>query len=278
MKLLFSYNANEIPKENGALLAEVGDYGVSFLWYKPNPFTLSGVSSYSFTKGKSSEDIAAQLKALCSAESFQQLKTTICTNSSDTLIIPDQFYNPQINEQLLNLLYGLNNREVRIDDLKEQEILGNTSAKNLYRISSETSEIIKTIFPTANILHSTSVQILNEKSADVIRVIFYQQYFKVLVFSGGRFKFSKLFFYKTPLDVAYNLLNTSEQLGLSATHSDLLISGIIEKESGLYRELSKYFQHIHFEMTESIITTTNRSPEIAPHYYSYLIQLAQCVL
>ena len=71
-------------------------------------------------------------------------------------------------------------------------------------------------------------------------------YFRVIVKKDGQLHLAQTYAYTTPLDVVYFLLKICSEFGLSQEQSTLSISGLVEKESALYRELYNYFLNIQF--------------------------------
>ena len=84
--------------------------------------------------------------------------------------------------------------------------------------------------------------------------------------------------YTTHEDVLYYLLKCCQQLNLSQQQVYLFLSGLIEKDSALYRELYKYFIHLEFEQLANDIKLTDALTIHPPHYYSSISKLAACVL
>lgn len=259
------------------MLVEVGIYGISFIWYHPAPFSVLGVKMYSFSKKLSHKIQAEHIKELCANPGFKQKSVTICFNYQDSLLIPVAYYEAEVAHHLLNLIYGLKYYTVLHDDLTETEFLGNTAVKNVYRVAPEIHEMILSLFPTAHTKHSSSLQINNIDLQDGIRCIVYQQWIKVFLYSKGTFKFVQYFFYKTPTDVAYHLLNTCNQHSVNAELTNIQISGMIDKDSSLYRELSKYFSNLVFISTPQLSDFESDIVDSESHFYSHLTQLAQCV-
>ncbi len=259
------------------MLVEVGIYGISFIWFHPDPFSVIGVKMYSFSRQLSQKILIEHIKELCANSSFKQKSVTICFNYQDSLIIPVAYYEAKSVHHLLNLIFGLKNYTILQDDLREAELLGNTAVKNVYRVAPEIHEMMLLLYPTAHIKHSSSLQINNNDLQDGIRCIVYQQWIKVFLYDNGIFKFVQYFFYKTPTDVAYHLLNTCNQHSVNAELTHIQISGMIDKDSSLYRELSKYFSNLTLISIPQLSDIETSIVDSESHFYSHLIQLAQCV-
>lgn len=79
--------------------------------------------------------------------------------------------------------------------------------------------------------------------------------------------------YSNHEDVLYLLLNACHQLGLSQENVELRISGLIDKNSALYKELYNYFINIEFREP----TWKMENKDLPAHFFTSLNDLALCV-
>jgi hypothetical protein len=77
--------------------------------------------------------------------------------------------------------------------------------------------------------------------------------------------------YSTPEDVVYYLLKACQQFSLSQKEVSVHLSGLIDKQSSLFKELYQYF--IHPEFREA---GWNSGSEFPAHFFTSLNDLAQC--
>jgi Protein of unknown function (DUF3822) len=99
-------------------------------------------------------------------------------------------------------------------------------------------------------------------------------HFYVVLLRNNRFLFAKEFYYETPADVLYYLLKVCEDHLLSAHEVKIELTGLIEQESSLYRELRQYFAFLDFRNASWSMTSNN----FPAHYFTTLNDLAQCAL
>jgi Protein of unknown function (DUF3822) len=76
--------------------------------------------------------------------------------------------------------------------------------------------------------------------------------------------------YTAPEDIVYYLLRIVQQFALSAEEVTVILSGLIDKESALYKELYQYFLQIELR---SVSWNTGDYPA---HFFSSLNDLARC--
>ena len=102
--------------------------------------------------------------------------------------------------------------------------------------------------------------------------------FSVVIIKSNKLLLAKTFSYATPDDVLYYLLKCCQQLNISQQTVRLSLSGLIEKDSAVYRELYKYFINLEFESLPADIKLAEALTEHPPHYFSSISKLAACVL
>lgn len=84
--------------------------------------------------------------------------------------------------------------------------------------------------------------------------------------------------YESPEDVLYFLLSAMKSFDLSPETVKLSLDGFIETESSLYTALYKYFRHLDLAgLPAGIDISTDQLQGLPVHYFTPLIQMAQCV-
>lgn len=132
-------------------------------------------------------------------------------------------------------------------------------------------------FPSAKFRHSYTCTLMH--SADSaeegsIRLHFTSTQFQVIVKKGALLQLAQIYNYKTPLDVVYYLLKITSELEMRADGVELFLSGLIDADSPMYKELFQYFRNPRFSGT-AIDLPQSDYPE---HYFQSTANLARCVL
>jgi len=109
---------------------------------------------------------------------------------------------------------------------------------------------------------------------DMITIHFSPNQFSVLVKKSGQLLLAQTYRYQAPLDVVYNLLKIVEEFHLSKEETELIISGLIEENSDLYKEVYQYFLNIHFAKSSVGTIEGNSFPH---HFFTSIYNLATCV-
>src|SRR5690606_135547 len=100
--------------------------------------------------------------------------------------------------------------------------------------------------------------------------------FSLVVTRGSKLLLTQTFPYSTPADFVYYLLDACRQFSFSQETVRIYLSGLIDRESALYREVYQYFLHIRFRESEWKVPGAE---ELAypTHFFTSLNDLAKCV-
>ncbi|TDH29179.1 DUF3822 family protein [Segetibacter sp. 3557_3] len=128
-------------------------------------------------------------------------------------------------------------------------------------------------------IHHTYSQIIRSFPNDlpasnaVFKVQFYGNHFIVAVASNGVLKLVQSYQYQVPADVLYYLLNITELVNADVQTLKLEISGMIDLNSPLYKEVEKYFRNVVVEEADSRLIHLDAS-EYPMHYFTPIFNLA----
>ena len=127
-------------------------------------------------------------------------------------------------------------------------------------------------------LNSVFLKNFSAERKNAMLIDFRGNEFSVIVFKDNLLQLVQTFTYSSSADVLYYLLKISQQLGTSQQEVKITLSGLIEKDSAIYRELYKYFIHLDFEILPGGIRIAETLNEYPDHYFSSICKLATCVL
>lgn len=115
------------------------------------------------------------------------------------------------------------------------------------------------------------------KDGDAMLVDFKPDEFSLVTFRDNKLLLANTFYYRSPADVLYHLLKACQQLGFLQQTVKLSLSGLIERDSAIYRELYKYFIHTEFETLNGGVKLADELQVHPEHYYASISKLASCV-
>lgn len=216
------------------------------------------------------------------AETYRQVKlnSTILNNEyEDTFVIwenenciciPNDYFSSSSAHLYLSNIVGDKLHAMQMHDKVDDKIVA-------YKVSGDHLRLVEDHFPNAQQLHkyTTLVKSVNQSShvRTFIKTVFYQNHFLLMAVEDGVLKLIQTFNYKTSEDVIYHILNTTVQLKMDAENTEVIVSGLIDLQSVLYRELYKYIHQLKVDtLPDNTASATHEYPE---HYllpfYKYAV-------
>jgi len=207
------------------------------------------------------------------AERYYQ--TAIAFNVAESILIPSEFYKAEETRLQLNAVYGND-----VESNLITEFLPDWGMYNAYRVQESLHAIISRRFATGKFWNMNSVGLKSflEDKQNTMLIDFRTDEFSVIVFKDNLLQLAQTFVYTSPEDVLYYLLKICQQLDLTQQSIKISLSGLIEKDSAIYRELYKYFIQLEFETLPDEIRIAEALHEYPDHYFSSICKLATCVL
>ena len=204
-------------------------------------------------------------------DSFYQV--LVCYDYSYSSLVSFDNYKHGEGEELLNALYGLNSTATVI----AESIVG-WQVYNIYAVPEEVHKWLNKKFIAWKYFNQFTVNIKNitpAKEGVMMLVDFRKDDFTVLAASNNKILLTQTFLYSTPDDVVYYLLKICQQFDLSHQEVHISLSGLVDQQSALYRELYQYFLNVEFRNAEWIIpaSANNESPL---HFFTSLNDLSKC--
>lgn len=216
------------------------------------------------------------------AETFRQVKLNsaiisgeyersyVIWENENCICIPNNFFSPLSVSQYLTNALGNTIHSIPM----HYEIDGTVLA---YKVQNDHFRVMNENLPHAKQLHKycalvSSVKNTSETSNNFIKTIFYQNHFVLMAVENGQLKLIRRFNYKTSEDVVYHVLNSAAQLNMNVEETEVIVSGLIDLQSVLYRELYKYIHHLK---VDSIADASLDAAEYPAHYlipfYKYAV-------
>jgi hypothetical protein len=157
-QIIFLKSGYNIPLKDTAnqslqLLIELGDFGISLIWTDTQKKQIAALAVFIF---EDEDDKVEQIRNTINRfviTGKEQKSLKIFYNFRESMLVPSKYYNEELNEQMLSLLFGENDDAViRTDKLDNLEIY------NIYRLPIELDKFITNTFPQVNSFHSTTTQ------------------------------------------------------------------------------------------------------------------------
>ena len=273
MKPVFKIgNCEELNSSQAVLLIEVGEVHCCFAIIDYANQMMVQLGYYTADEKDNSNilqmvlDRTDELK-----QSFRQ--TIIGYYFPESLLIPSKFYRLEETQSLLQGMYE------KAENLVVSESIAEWNMYNSYYVPAPMHELLSRRFSTGNFWHMHSV-ILKNDIGDYDRgklfVDFKTDSFSVVALANNSLLLAQIFYYSKAEDVLYWLLKTCEQYSLSQNAAEIILSGLIDRQSAVFKELYQYFLNIQFASVENDIQLSGAFDEYPVHFFSSLYKLASC--
>ncbi len=193
----------------------------------------------------------------------------------EALLSPSHISNFENAEAMLDSLYGPSFNQVI-----NSENIGEWQINNSYAIPEKIHQFLCNKYRQGKFFHEYSVvlrKLLTETGhTDSLIIDFIPDQFAVYVIQNGQFKFAQKQDYKNAEDLIYFLVKLCDQFSIDRQKIKLLISGLIDKDSGIFNSLQQYFIDIEFRKMRREIKMDENIHNEPAHYFVSLFNLSTC--
>lgn len=199
-------------------------------------------------------------------------QTLLCYDHPQSVLVPATHYREEEARLLLQTIFGPNGR----DPLQQESIPG-WQLHNIYTVPKEVKEWAYQNFSKGDYWHAYTIGIRKMEatgSEGLLAVDFRTDDFSIIVSEGNKLLLAQTFPYSNPADVIYYLLNVCRQFSFSQDTVRVALSGLIDRQSALYKELYQYFLHVYFREAQWNLLPDEQ--EYPLHFFTSLNDLAQC--
>lgn len=226
-----------------------------------------GISSLCYWTGEGdtnvlTDDVTARLTEY--GNSFYLVK--VCYDYPGNMLVPSVGFRHEDASLLKHFAPG--------SAITITELIAEWQLYNVFAVPKEIHDWVTARYPSAKNWHQVSVSLKNISAAATdgcLQVDIRHTGFSVIVVRNGKLLIAQTYEYNTPEDILYYLLKICRQFSLSQSTVKLELSGLVEKESALYRVLYQYFAVIYFRDAEWKIGS-----EYPLHFFTSLNDLARC--
>lgn len=268
MKTLFEINHSEPRSGNDTLLCEWGERYCCYTVYNQETRSLAGLHYFTFEQPASSEEVNEVIRQLKSG-GLRYSRVVFCSGYPQAMLVPRQFFTDVPSP--VAVLNGEKRMTYFHDPIGEWQVINNYAfPKAIYQRVEEAFGPIE-----MSHVYTTSLKAYNGHNAPAqVAVDFTPKTFRVVVKREGQILLAQMYGYNTPLDVVYYLLKIFQEQQLPKEETQLVLSGLIEEASALYREMYSYFLNIHFAQPTGVPPVRTEHPA---HFFASIYNLALCV-
>ena len=266
MKQLFTIENNPETAVQPVLSLRLGNHHLGYSITSPDGDKLYSLAYYRTeqTDTAALEELLAQTPALHN----QFYSVQVAWDFTGNALLSSVEHQPEESGTMLRALFGTNGQEEVIT-----ENISNWQLFNVYAVPAGLLQKIKQQYPAAQSRHQISLsikQVIAATEEGNMYVDFRPDDFTVLLVKSSRLLLAQTYTYSTPEDVVYYLLKICSRLCLSQQELQLQVSGLIDSNSALYKELYQYFLHIGFRESGW------QGNDYPAHFFTTLNDLARC--
>lgn len=273
---IFNGDNDTIVEDGDSLIIEIGKSHIALLLISRESNDITGFELFSFTENEEVPD-----KLFSAIENTSNLlKHTFATvnvfmNHEVCMPVPTAKFSKSVAEDYMAVIFG----EAQQASTHTDHDAAHSEIVNLYRVPQEVMDALHRRFPNV-ILHHTWSNVLKMmrakdllSSKHLMHIQFYNTYFILVVIKDSMLQLIQVFIYENPDDVLYQMLNVAAQFNLSTEDVDLRISGLIDPNYKLFRELTNYFINIVADKADLSKVSVDVS-EYPRHYFTPFFNLA----
>ena len=262
MKTVFAIG--DSSHRTGVLLIDLGQDHCCYAFLDKENKSISFLKYIGFDDHEAEEKLAGILTEL----DQPVYQVVISCSYPQALLIPVKHSHGVVS--LLDPVYDLTLQKQLDDTIDEWQITA------VYSFPLKIYEQLVLKFPSAQIFHNytTALKIFHGFVAeDQVDVHLSTRQFRVLVKKDNQIQLAQTYTYRSPLDVVYFLLKICYEFGLDQSSVFVVLSGLVEQDSAMYKELHSYFTNLHFAQPPIYTLPENDLPA---HYFTSLYNLAAC--
>ncbi len=215
-----------------------------------------------------------KLQQLIKAENFDvpAFRRVVVNNAfKEVVLVPAHHFTEESAKRFYATAYGGAGEVFFYDELINE---------NLVLVHALPQRLLDTIRNTRNTEighhYSSWLRMLDGSiDAEGMAVHFTSTEISVVAKRDNQLRFVQTYFYTAPLDVVYYMLAIAREQGLSQTGTTIVLSGLVDQDSAMYKELYQYFSHIRFWKPAFKAPLQSDYPH---HFFSSIYNLAACAL
>ena len=238
------------------------------------------VSLFDLYSSKQKTD-AAFLQSVLASEKLEGIQFTdviFIHNQKEMVLVPSSMYNEDLNAVLIDTIHGdPMEYSISVDDVHQWEL------HNVFGSSSEMIGLVLDKYPQARQVQYMSACLrgifrsLTQDMNQLIKLYVLPSCFNLVVLKGEQLQIAKSFYYETPEDILYHLMNVVDKFGLDVTEAIVEVSGLLDSSSATWKELGKYFLNIKLEDTPFLSGLNANNSDLPSHYLTPFLLIPRCV-
>ncbi|WP_153798665.1 DUF3822 family protein [Foetidibacter luteolus] len=194
------------------------------------------------------------------------VSTTVVWNNSPAVAVPAEYYNDELAAGYLAL-----EGSSAVTSAVKTAAAGKLAV--VYEMLPEWQATIASHFPAAQHAHKKALLFdgtarLIYQGQPVVQLAFYNSEIELLIVNVTGIQLHQAYCYNNAADVLYNLFNSLRQLGIDKELVTVVVGGLIDAGSALYKELALYITHLNLSSIDAAHINRQAFAEYPSHYFS----------
>ena len=257
------------------LFIEAGRYGISLLILDRESNIFKTLIVYHFPPDKDGGGLGECIGEILAGQSLLKREfknTTIIWSFDESILVPHEFMIAGTEKEMLDVVFGdLHTMKPNTD------LLSRYGLHNIYRVPEEMFTPLTSLFVLSRQVHQFTLLPEIVVKADILFGIVYPNQMVIALKKAGKLQLVKNISYRTPEDAAFYLLSACVSFEMDIQKVTLVLSGMIDVGSNLYKEIYKYFLVTEFADLPDGYTFSEEIKDHPAHYFSHLFAQAACV-
>lgn len=253
--------------------------GLSFCILDPIREKYIAFSNINFNKEITENDFYNALEDLLAKnellqQSYKHVKIIWLSNKNT--LIPTSYF----KKENLKKYFEFNQRLEELDEIHFTE-LKYIDAYSIFTIPNLAANIFTRQYPKVNFYNQQSPfveNILFKHHSNTKKVFAHinSDFIDITIIENGKLLLYNNFAYKSENDIIYFILYVFDQFNLNNQETELILSGIIAKESKLYSQLSEFISHIKLDKPNEDFSYSYTFKKVPQHSFTNLFNLQLC--
>lgn len=199
-------------------------------------------------------------------------------NQKELVLLPSVLHKEELDAVIIDTIHGDQMEySISVDDVHQWEL------HNIYGTSKDMMELVLDRYPQARMVQYMSAclrgifRTLTEDVNQWIKLYILPSCFNIVVIKGEQLQIANSFFYETPEDIIYHILNVVDKFGLDLSEAIVEVSGLLDLTSSTWKELNKYFLNISIENSPSYPLESITNADSPSHYFTPFLLVPRCV-
>jgi hypothetical protein len=261
-------------QEDKKLVIEIGEHHVASTVSDGSGKNIHSFAFYIIEKESSSSDIFSIIQSSIASDVFYT-DVILINNRNQYVLVPEQMHKDHIAQNVLETIHGdLIDTTIHTDHIHQWEIAA------IHGMNNEIESLLQHQFPQLRTIHFISPALrhafrnMDAEIKQSLKLFFYPGYFVAEVFTADQFQLLQHFYFETPEDVLYHILNIVEKYHLDVTEVHVGVSGVIDREGDIWKEINRHFLQVS---TDELGPDMDQKSNFPSHYFTPFFMVPTCV-